>query len=234
MMNQTHALPLYVQISEMLIRDIQAGRLLAGERLPPEREMAEQLRISVGTLRKALADLTEKGLLERLQGSGNYIRQGQGAQSVYAFFRLEMHQGGGLPTADVISVTSMTKPADLPEFGSAPTAHRIRRLRRLNGQPAALEEIWLDASYTPTLTAQDLSESLYLYYQNSLGLRIQHVEDRIGLGPMPDWGNGLLAVPDGTQLGRVDRSSWDQNNQKAEVSTTWFDPEHVCYISRLK
>ena len=35
------ALPLYVQISELLIRDIAAGRLIDGERLPPERDMAE-------------------------------------------------------------------------------------------------------------------------------------------------------------------------------------------------
>ena len=55
------ALPLYVQISELLIRDIAAGRLIDGERLPPEREMAEELGISIGTLRKALADLTQKG-----------------------------------------------------------------------------------------------------------------------------------------------------------------------------
>ncbi|MEC9403613.1 MAG: GntR family transcriptional regulator, partial [Pseudomonadota bacterium] len=33
------ALPLYVQISELLIRDIAAGRLIDGERLPPERDM---------------------------------------------------------------------------------------------------------------------------------------------------------------------------------------------------
>ena len=42
----------------MLIRDIAAGRLSEGERLPPEREMAAELGIAVGTLRQALADLT--------------------------------------------------------------------------------------------------------------------------------------------------------------------------------
>ncbi len=105
--------------------------------------------ISVGTLRKALADLTAKGLLERRQGSGNYVRAGAAADSVYAFFRLELIEGGGLPTAEVLSVDAMDKPGDLPDFGQSGQAHRIRRLRRLNGIPAALEEIWLDASYVP-------------------------------------------------------------------------------------
>ena len=57
-----NALPKYVQISELLIRDIAAGRLMDGERLAPEREMAESLATSVGTLRKALAILEEKGI----------------------------------------------------------------------------------------------------------------------------------------------------------------------------
>jgi len=233
-MPQTQSLPLYVQISEMLNRDIQAGRLLDGERLPPEREMAAQLGISVGTLRKALADLTAKGLLQRTQGSGNYVRKGASADSVYAFFRLEMICGGGLPTAEVLSVATLTKPDDLPDFGRSDRAHRIRRLRRLNGVPAALEEIWLDASYVPELRAGDLSDALYLFYRTRLGLWIARAEDRIGVGRLPDWGAGHLPVLDTSCLGRVDRVSFDQNNEKAEISQTWFDSEHVRYVSRLK
>ncbi|MGJ8611216.1 MAG: GntR family transcriptional regulator, partial [Octadecabacter sp.] len=93
------ALPIYVQIAEMLIRDIAAGRLADGARLPPEREMADGLDIAVGTLRKALGVLVEKGLLERVQGSGNYVRARADVSSVYSFLRIERVGGGGLPTA---------------------------------------------------------------------------------------------------------------------------------------
>ncbi|MDJ0826772.1 MAG: GntR family transcriptional regulator [Rhodobacter sp.] len=233
-MSQTQSLPLYVQISEMLIRDIQAGRLLDGERLPPEREMAAALEISVGTLRKALAELAKQGLLERLQGSGNYVRHRGDAESVYAFFRLELLEGGGLPTADVVSVATLAKPAELPDFGRSWMAHRIRRLRRLNGLAAALEEIWLDASYTASLRARDLSESLYFYYRTALGLWIQRAEDRIGVAEAPDWGKGLLDMDNVGSLAVVDRQSWDQDGQVAEVSRTWFDPRVCRYVSRLK
>jgi len=54
------SLPIYVQITELLVRDIAAGRLIDGEKLPPERDMAEELGIAVGTLRKALAELQKK------------------------------------------------------------------------------------------------------------------------------------------------------------------------------
>ena len=157
-----HALPLYVQLSELLIREINAGRYVDGDRLPPEREMAQQLGTSVGTLRKALADLTGKGLLERVQGSGNYVRAKADAQSVYAFFRVELLAGGGLPRAEVLDVARVGKPADLPEFGTQAEGHRIRRLRFLNQTPAVLEEIWLDGSYATRIAREALSESLYL------------------------------------------------------------------------
>ena len=56
-MSEATSLPIYIQISEMLMREIIAGRLLDGERLLPERTLAKSLNISVGTLRKALKAL---------------------------------------------------------------------------------------------------------------------------------------------------------------------------------
>ena len=58
------ALPKYVQISERLIREIAAGHIADGARLPPERDMAAEFGIAVGTLRKSLADLEENQLWE--------------------------------------------------------------------------------------------------------------------------------------------------------------------------
>ncbi|MGR3637926.1 GntR family transcriptional regulator, partial [Alterinioella nitratireducens] len=119
------ALPLYLQISEMLIRDIASGRLPRGTRLPPEREMAKSLDTSVGTLRKSLAELEEKGLLERRQGSGNYVKGSSAPEGIYALYRLELLEGGGLPTARILDVQRLPKPADLPEFGASIEGHRI-------------------------------------------------------------------------------------------------------------
>ncbi|NBB96862.1 MAG: UTRA domain-containing protein [Alphaproteobacteria bacterium] len=228
------ALPRYQQISELLIRDIAAGRLMDGARLAPEREMAADLGVAVGTLRKALQDLAAKGLLERVQGSGNYIRALPEVDSIYALFRLELVTGGGLPSAKVLDVARLPKPAHLPDFGRDPEAHRIRRLRLLSGHPAAVEEIWLDASHAPELRAEDLSQSLYLHYRTRLGLWIARAEDRIGLGAVPGFAPDGFGLRPGDLAGHILRVSWSQKNQRAEVSETWFDPNVARYVSRLK
>lgn len=228
------SLPLYLQISELLIRDIAAGRLIDGERLPPEREMAAQLGIAVGTLRQALADLTEKGMLNRVQGSGNYIRAKADPASVYAMFRLELAQGGGLPTARVLSVDRLPKDPALPDFGTSPEGHRIRRLRHLSGTLAAVEEIWLDGSYIDRIAADDLSESLYLFYRQRLNLWITRAEDRVGQGPLPDWAPPEFPHAPGTPLPLITRVSWAQDGARAEASFTWYDPATTRYVARLK
>ena len=228
------ALPLHMQISETLIREINAGRLVDGERLPPEREMAESYGVAVGTLRKALETLQQKGLLARVQGSGNYVRGASGAESVYAFLRLELAEGGGLPTARVLSVDRLPKDARLPAFGTAPEGYRIRRLRFLSGTVAAVEEIWLDASHAPRLAAEDLSDSLYLFYRTGLGLVIARAEDRVGMGPVPDWAPADFPHPPGVNLPQITRISWTHEGASVEASWTWFDPERVRYTVRLK
>lgn len=228
------SMPRYIQIAELLARDIAASRLIDGERLPPEREMAVELGVAVGTLRRALAELQSRGLLERTQGSGNYVRAANDPGSVYSLFRLELIAGGGLPTAEILSVNRAVKPAHLPPFGTTADAFRIRRLRRLSGAAAALEEIWLDGGYAESLAAAELSDSLYLHYRRKLGLWIVRAEDQIGLGSVPDWTIPAFAPAAGTATPLVTRVSLDQHGARAEASLTWFDPDVARYVARWK
>ena len=231
---ETSSLPIYMQTAEMLIREVASGRLIDGEKLAPEREMAADLGIAVGTLRKALDDLETKGSLERVHGSGNYIRHNPDAAGVYAFFRLELVDGGGLPTADLLDVTRLKKPDGLPGFGASDEGHRIRRLRRLSGQPAALEEIWLDAAWATSVRREDLLDSLYFYYRTRLGLWIARAEDRIGVDAVPDWSVTEFDLAPGQPAGFIER--WGRTNEGAiaEYSRTWFDSNVARYIARMR
>ncbi len=232
-MATTSALPKFVQLSEMLIREIAAGHLADGARLPPEREMAESLGVAVGTLRKALADVEAKGLLQRVQGSGNYVRRLEAVDSVYAFFRLELKRGGGLPTAQVLSVDLLPKPADAPPFGDHSHGHRIRRLRWLGGVLVGLEEIWLDGGYAPAIGPDDLLDSLYLFYRDRLGLVIAAAEDRIGVADLPDWTPPAFHLRAGAVTGYIERNSYLAGRVPVEFSRTWFDADRAQYISRM-
>ncbi len=235
---RTQALPIHLRVSERLIRQIAAGQLADGARLPPERVLAAELGISVGTLRKALAELAQRGLLRRVQGSGNYVRRGgdgqgiygQGiyGQGIYGFFRLELHRGGGLPEAVLLDIVRLPPPPEA-HFSGAALAHCLRRLRLLDDEAVALEEIWLDAG---PFDVGQLSESLYHSYAEVLGLHITRVEDRIGHALVPDWAPEGFGLRAGAVAGHVTRLAWAAPREPVEYSRTWFDNSKVDYVLR--
>lgn len=65
--------PLYLQLVERIAAAIACSRLRDGDALPPERVLSEQLAISRTTVRKALDELTARGLVESRHGSGNFV-----------------------------------------------------------------------------------------------------------------------------------------------------------------
>ncbi|WP_371822309.1 GntR family transcriptional regulator [Paracoccus sp. C2R09] len=222
-----------MQISELMIRDLAAGRLLDGQKLPPERELARAHGTTVRTLRKALTVLEQQGLIERRHGSGNYVRAGERVESVYSMFRLEHARGGGgLPMAQVLSVDWMPKDADQPEWGASDHGTRFRRLRFLDRTMIAVEEIWLDGA-VGRIQREAVQDSLYLTYKKSLKLWITRAEDRVGIGRVPDWTPPEFTLTPGTVTAYVERLSWGQTTTAVEFSRTWYDTERALYVQRL-
>lgn len=228
-------LPVYLQIAELLARQIKAGYWHQGERLPTEAELAQKLNVAVGTLRKSLALLEQQGVLERIQGSGTYVKKVAGTQQIYELFRLELSTGPGLPTAHILDVQQLPRPAYVPALGEDPKAPawRVRRLRHLSQVPVALEEIWFQAHSLQALSAHDLGDSMYLFYQQRFGVWMARVEDRISAAPAPDWACPPCGLATGDSAGFIERLSWTAGNTLAEYSRTWFDPAVCRYSSRL-
>ena len=151
---------------------------------------------------------------------------------MYALFRLELIRGEGAPTAELLSVDRQMKPEDLPVFGESSHAFRFRRLRRIGGITAALEEIWLDGSYARSISIDDVPDSMYLFYKEHLGFWIARTEDRVSVANTPDWAPTNWTLDKQTTCGYVERQSRDQQGRLAEFSRTWFDPNKVQFVSR--
>jgi GntR family transcriptional regulator len=203
--------------------------------LPTEAELAESLGVAVGTLRKSLALLQEQQVLERIQGSGTYVRSSQSGKSIYEFFRLELKDGPGLPTAKILSLKLVARPPEVPVLGASahPEAWRVRRLRFLNSTPVALEEIWFDARHHDKLKAKNLGDSMYLLYQTAFNVWISRVEDHISAAAVPAWRVKAFGIDSGEVSGFIVRQSWTASGELAEFSNTWFDPQVCRYSSRL-
>ena len=71
--------PKYQQITEWIQNQIASGELSGGDRLESEHELSARFRLSRQTVRHALSELEEAGIVSRVKGSGTYIQYGTGS-----------------------------------------------------------------------------------------------------------------------------------------------------------
>lgn len=67
------AVPLYMQAADWIAGQIEAGELRAGQRLPAERDLADQWGIAYQTVRRAMRELRERGLIASVVGKGTFV-----------------------------------------------------------------------------------------------------------------------------------------------------------------
>jgi GntR family transcriptional repressor for pyruvate dehydrogenase complex len=100
---------LYERIVEQIERRILNGDLKLGDKLPPERELAEQLTVSRTAVREAVKALREKGLVEVQPGRGTFIKNGT-TQAVRLSLGLMMRFGGADGSASLVEVREIIEP----------------------------------------------------------------------------------------------------------------------------
>ncbi|MBB2202531.1 aminotransferase-like domain-containing protein [Gluconacetobacter tumulisoli] len=99
--------PLYERLADVMECDVLSGRLIAGTRLPPQRDLAYALGISVGSVTKAYAEAERRGLLHARVGRGSYVRGIAAATRDGPTFESEASESAG---NDVIDLRCNTPP----------------------------------------------------------------------------------------------------------------------------
>lgn len=158
---------LYAQIITQISEEIRSGALRPGDRLPPERELAVRFSVSRVTIRRALAELSEAGLVQAKQGQGTFVSPrvvGETSTTLMSFS--ELGRARGLqPTAHVLA--HETRPATLDEAESFDVAPGtpifiLERLRLLDGMPISIDTSRIPLIHAPGLETIDFStRSLY-------------------------------------------------------------------------
>ena len=77
--------PLYKQLEEKIIQDIENGIYRKGQKIPTEKELSQMYDVSRITVRKALEEITKQGILERHAGKGTYVASVKLQRSIATF-----------------------------------------------------------------------------------------------------------------------------------------------------
>ncbi len=123
-------LPKHVRLHEALVREIDAGRVAPGTRLPGERELCA-VGVSLGTAQKALGLLATQGRIIREHGRGTFVRAGRGPLSDLWHFRFREPGSAALLPVFATVLERDRAGADAAPGAGLPSASGYVRIRRL-------------------------------------------------------------------------------------------------------
>src|SRR3954452_21472266 len=152
-------------------------RLAIGDPIPPERRLAGDLGVSRLTLRAAIDDLVREGLIVRRRGSGSFVSQPKIAQQIgLTSFTEDMRRRGLTPGTRLIEMESIHAGARLGRalhVSPGEKVVRVLRLRLADGEPMAVEDLFVAASLVPGLTRIDLENaSFYALLRDRYGITV--------------------------------------------------------------
>ena len=175
----------YQEIFNDLQEKILNGSYLAGVLLPTEKELQDQYQVSRDTVRKALRLLTEKGLIQRVQGRGSQVLKQEllnfPVSGLTSYKELVDSLGLNSQTR-VISLDLMTvdeQTALQTGFPEGSQVWKVLRTRSIDGVVSVLDLDYLAKDCVPNLTQEIAQTSIYAYLEEDLGLDISYAQKEI-------------------------------------------------------
>jgi len=214
--------PLYQQVRERLLLRLIDGDWIAGDVIPSEIQLARELGVSQGTVRKALDEMVRDNILRRKQGRGTFVASSEDAEFVFQFFRLQPDTGDRvMPASVVISVRrekANASVAQLLEITRGTEIVKIERVRSLNDRPVIAETVILvRALFEGFPSAPEVPNNLYNLYAKRWGIRIGRADERLKAGGASPIEAERLGCAPNTPLLRVERVARDLSNRAVEL-----------------
>ncbi len=217
------------QAEEEIAHLIAAQMLSAGTRLPPERELAEQLGVSRMTLRRALGSLERRGLILRRagRGGGTFVAEpkvDRRLEDLVGVPEMLRRQGVTAGTRMISATLRRAGEAAADALGIDEDAlvYDVWRIRLANGVPLSLERTRLPAEQFPDFLERPLSGSIYellaSHYDAVPARALERIESVLAEREVA----AALGVAEGAALMSVERVTYDESGLAIEFGNDLF------------
>jgi GntR family transcriptional regulator len=235
-------MPLYRVVKRSLLQAIASGLLPPGAMLPSEAEIAARMGVSIGTLRRAVDDLTAEHILVRRQGRGTFVATHNTDRSLFQFFRVEREDGlREAPATALLSFARRTADEALAQalqLRAGDGICQIEQCLRLQGHAVVYDRVCLPGALFTTLTEAQLRAQpghLYQLYQAHFGITVLRSRERArARGADRDAAN-VLGLAIGDPVLQVHSTALTFGDRPVEhristINTTHHD--YACDVSR--
>jgi GntR family transcriptional regulator len=216
----------YSAIADELARQIEAGELPRGAQLRGERELSRHFDASRATLRKALIELRERGMIEADSSRGWFVCAPVVGEANALMSFSEMAQSRGLKASSQV-IAATVRPATIGEAEALRVApgselFDLERVRRLDGVAVGIERSRIPLKFAPGLPKLDFTLTSLYAALDQAGARPAYSEYSIQAVPAPAEDAALLDVAPGTPLLSTHAVTHLQDGRPIEVSRCRF------------
>lgn len=229
MLKSDGVIPLYQQLKNEIMQDILMQVYKQGDKLPPERKMAVDNNVSVITVRKALSELEEEGIVDRIQGKGTFVSVKKYDRSLNKFVSFtdackNMGAIAGAKELEKKIIVPTKKIAERLEISGTSQIIYISRLRYVDDEPMVIERNYFTLDYAYLLN-EDLSNSLFDILYKKSGFMVTDSRKTIEIVRANKEESSLLNIQVGNPLIKIESIAYLKDGSIAYVGSQLINGE---------
>lgn len=230
--------PLYKVVKRRLTESMRDGEWKPGDVIPSEKALSERFQVSIGTVRKAVDELTAENLLIRHQGRGTYVASHDRERQFFYFFHITRQDGyKEYPKVELVSFSRARADATTAKrlgIAEGDKVFRFMNRQSISERPVIIDDIIVPADMFPGLTEKRLRErpnTLYRFYQEEFAVSVVRTEERLRAVKADDEQARVLNVKKGDPLLQVLRLALSFRDQPVEFRSSYVDTRDYEYFA---
>ena len=227
-LDRSGPIPLYFQIAQKIEKAVLDGTLPAGSRVENEVSLGDRLGLSRPTIRRAIQDLVDKGLLVRRRGIGTQVVHGQVTRGVELTSLYEdLTRSGKKPSTTMLTYKIMSADQKIAEQLGVEVDSQVlylQRVRSADKVPVSIMENWLPADFTD-ITQEELNEHGLYQILRGRGVTIRVAKQKIGARKSTILESEILKLDKNSALLTMDRTAYDNSGRAIEFGHHCYRPD---------
>jgi GntR family transcriptional regulator len=214
---------LYLQVRDVLAERIASGVWKAGTPITNESDLAREIGVSAGTVRKALELMEEQRLISRRQGRGTFVNDQTSNEQTARFCNLRNSDGermnGRVVSVEVAEGAVSEQEGLRLNLREGDPVYRIRRIRRQGSLNFLVGNVAVPAEVFPGLVGKPEVAGSISALAQAYGVLLGKQEVRISLGLAPADVAETLGVAAGTRMMLLQRVVFMLDGPPVECGT---------------
>jgi GntR family transcriptional regulator len=231
--------PLYGKVEEVLASEIARGDHRPGDRLPSEDELLARFGVSRITVRRAIQNLIQRGVVEIQRGRGTFVLAPKVSQELTRLtgFVEDMDTHGRKASARVVSkgiVAASLRVAQHLGVSKGARVMRIERVRLADAVPMSFDETYLPLEIGKQIVRNDLRvRPIFALLEEKYGIPLTEAEYSLEAAAASAHVAGALNVPEGAPIFRIERTSFTTSGRPIDYEMLSYRGDLIRFVTRL-